>query len=195
MPPSFSRRASAVAFVASIAVAPVALRAQVPGDVVRLRVLPEGGTRAPRYEWVGTLERMDADSVVLRIGAARRQALARDVVQHVWVRREARSGTAGALRWGIPSALLGVVVGAAVGASTSGAKYCPAGAAYDAGDCTGGGAEPVAVGAAAGGLVFGVVGGAIGRSHGRFRWSSVDTQRGAALEVTPARVGFAIPLR
>ena len=180
-----------VAGLAAAAASP--LGAQAPGETVRVRVLPQGGTRAPRSELVGTLERLDADSLVLRTGW-RRQALAREVVRHVWVRREARSSRAGALRWGIPAAALGTAIGAAVGAAGTPGESCAMEPGVG-GACYGGGKRYVAIGAALGGASFGFAGAALGARYGKYGWRTPDAARGATLQLSPARVAIAIPLR
>jgi hypothetical protein len=86
-------------------------------------VTPPSASLAPRTEWTGALERVDADAVVLRTGA-RRRAFAREAVRALWVRREARSAAAGALRWGLPFATLGALAGAGLGTRLGGGEMC-----------------------------------------------------------------------
>ena len=137
------------------------------GDHVRLRLVPPPEDPYPRTRWEGAFLRADADSVVLRDRRRLRAFALRDV-RRIEVRTQVRSAGAGALRYGLRSALAGAAVGAFAAATVGGNVDCDT---SPGGSCYGNDLLPAGATIAASGALAGLLGAWYGATAGRWGWS------------------------
>lgn len=183
----------AAAAVFGALVAPPTAGGQVvnaePGDHVRLRVVPPPGVPFSRTRLQGTLVRVEAESLSLRVGRGARSYAMRDV-HRLEVRSARYSRREGALRYGLPAAALGALGGALLASQVEIDGDC---ALTPGGSCEEPTRFPAAGTAAAFGLLFGTVGAAHGATAGRWTWRRVPLLGPrVGLSLTPSSVAFRV---
>jgi hypothetical protein len=172
--PSFTfplqRAAAALAAVAVLTSTAAAQDTLAAGDRIRLRLVAPRADGFQRTRFSGPLVRVVDDTVVLR-DRRRTRAFALADVRGVERRTRVRSAGAGALRWGVGSALVGAAAGALAGASVSGSSTCTA---QPGGSCFENDLLPTRGTAVAIGGVAGLLGAWYGATAGRWRWVPVS---------------------
>ena len=163
------------------------------GRHARVTLKPLTDDLYARTRFQGSLVRVGADSVVLRDGR-RVRAFARRDVYRVELRSEQRSRTAGALRYGIPAAIVGGLGGVALGAIVGARETCLT-SPGSFGGCSG--AEPLppaGTGLVMGGA-FGVLGAWYGATAGRSGWSRLVFDRArVGVRATPSGMGLGVSI-
>lgn len=165
----------AIAFAALVLAATVA-RAQdtlAIGDHVRLRVVPPPEDPYPRTRWEGTLVRLGRDSVVVR-DRRRLRAFSLHDVRRAEVRTQVRSARAGALGYGLRSAIVGAAVGAVAAAAVGGNSDC---VTSPGGACFTNDVLPTGGTIAASSALAGLLGAWYGATAGRWGWSRATVAR------------------
>jgi hypothetical protein len=159
----------AIAALALIAPVAGAQDTLVAGDRVRLRLVAPREDPHPRSRYEGPVVRLAGDTIALH-DRRRTRAFALHDVRSVERRTQVRSAGAGALRWGIGSALVGAAAGAFAGAKVGGPSMCtlePGGTCHDQ-DLL-----PTRGTAVVTGGVAGLLGAWYGATAGRWNWMRV----------------------